>query len=264
MDQYSLESFTASARQRFRDTAAKAYDNERDYWFNAGVKPGARVADVGCGTGTIGLLLAREVGSTGRVIGVDQDPRFLWVAREEAGQDQITNVDFVEARAEDTRLDSRSFDVVMMRHVLLHCGGREQLIVNHLASLVRPEGVVYLVDMDLTGVRVRPEEHDIAELYDRYSDFHRARGADVCIGLRLNELLEAAGLTMELFVGRYEIFHQRQFRGPAWEAMSQMESAGFVRSGDTDRWNDAFERLDAGAKAPRFFAPFFVAFGRNG
>jgi hypothetical protein len=52
-------------------------------------------------------------------------------------------------RADDTGLPPHPFDVVMLRQVLAHNGGREHSIVGHLAQFARRGGHVYLVDVDM-------------------------------------------------------------------------------------------------------------------
>jgi hypothetical protein len=65
-----------------------------------------------------------------------------------------------QGRAEATGLAAGSLAVVLLRHVLAHNGGAEDTIVGHLASLVRPGGCLYLVDADLSAIRVVPQaEH---------------------------------------------------------------------------------------------------------
>jgi hypothetical protein len=52
----------------------------------------------------------------------------------------------------------------MLRHVLAHNGGSEDVIVAHLATLLRPGGCLYLVDADGTAVRTVPEDVDLEDL----------------------------------------------------------------------------------------------------
>ena len=58
---------------RYRMMAARARDEEGDMWALAGLVPGARVADIGCGPGALLVTLAEVVGPTGHVVGVDAD-----------------------------------------------------------------------------------------------------------------------------------------------------------------------------------------------
>jgi ubiquinone/menaquinone biosynthesis C-methylase UbiE len=73
----------------------------------------ARVADLGCGTGSLSLLLADE-GHT--VTGVDFSPAM--VARAVAKADGRSDVRFVVGDAVSPPLDRASYDVVLCRHVL--------------------------------------------------------------------------------------------------------------------------------------------------
>jgi 2-polyprenyl-3-methyl-5-hydroxy-6-metoxy-1,4-benzoquinol methylase len=56
---------------RYRAMAGHALAREATSWTAAGIVPGARVVDLGCGPGTFLADLAARVGSTGRVTGVD-------------------------------------------------------------------------------------------------------------------------------------------------------------------------------------------------
>jgi SAM-dependent methyltransferase len=72
----------------------------------------ARVADLGCGTGTLTLLLAAE----GYVVdGVDFSPEMIRRARAKEPAGQVT---FTEADADDPPLEPGVYDVVLCRHVL--------------------------------------------------------------------------------------------------------------------------------------------------
>lgn len=71
----------------------------------------ARVADLGCGTGTLALLLAEEGYA---VDGLDFSPAMMRRARDKAGHVAT----FVEGDAAAPPLDAAAYDVVLSRHVL--------------------------------------------------------------------------------------------------------------------------------------------------
>jgi SAM-dependent methyltransferase len=84
----------------------------RDLLLSVLPPPPARVADLGCGTGTLALLLAAE----GYVVdGVDFSPEMIRLAREKPPVGQAT---FIEADADDPPLEPGLYDVVLCRHVL--------------------------------------------------------------------------------------------------------------------------------------------------
>jgi ubiquinone/menaquinone biosynthesis C-methylase UbiE len=63
-------------RHRLGLQARQMWSEESVLLRRAGLRPGARVMDLGCGTGEISRLLAAEVGD-GPVVGVDADPDIL-------------------------------------------------------------------------------------------------------------------------------------------------------------------------------------------
>ncbi len=60
-----------------------------------GMKPGTRVADIGCGEGYFTLRLARAVGPQGLVFAVDINARALAALKKQADQQLLTNVTVV-------------------------------------------------------------------------------------------------------------------------------------------------------------------------
>jgi len=139
---------------RYRMMAQSAVETESDRWVFAGVLAGATVADVGCGPAVISVELARRVGPGGHVVAVERDESAIAAAREVIRQSGVDNVNLHSGEAAATGIATGSVDVVMMRHVLAHNGGREQAIVDHLVTLVRPGGAVYLADVDVTAIRM--------------------------------------------------------------------------------------------------------------
>src|SRR5215475_4621339 len=64
---------------------------------DAGLKSGDRCLDAGCGGGHVALDMARTVGPTGRVIAIDFDPLVIDLARSDAREAGIDNVEFIRA-----------------------------------------------------------------------------------------------------------------------------------------------------------------------
>ena len=78
------------------------------------VRAGDRVLDVGCGFGDTAVLLARRVGLSGSVLGVDCCDAFLDYARRAADAKRIENVEFMRGDAE-IALPRGEFDFVFAR-----------------------------------------------------------------------------------------------------------------------------------------------------
>lgn len=75
---------------------------------HTGVGPGARVVDIGCGTGIVARAARERVGPNGGVVGVDPNEGMLAVARRSA-----PSIDWRCAGAESLPIDDRSFDHVV-------------------------------------------------------------------------------------------------------------------------------------------------------
>src|SRR5260221_8106578 len=71
----------------------------------AGLAPGMRVLDVGCGPGDVSFLAARLVGPEGTVIGVDKSPDAVHRATQRADAAGLTNVHFLTHDLVDLVLD---------------------------------------------------------------------------------------------------------------------------------------------------------------
>jgi SAM-dependent methyltransferase len=85
----------------------------------AGIAPGMRVLDIGCGVGDVALIAARLVGRHGHVTAIDIDQPALTIARERARDQGLAQATFVCADAHAYRTDS-PFDAIVGRHVLIH------------------------------------------------------------------------------------------------------------------------------------------------
>jgi len=249
---------------RYQFMAESAAESEADLWAKAGVAEGAAVADIGCGPGAVSSVLARLVGPTGSVWAVDRDPDVVEAARVTASRAGVENVTFGVGGADESGIPPATVDLVMIRHVLAHNGSREQAIVDHAAGLVRPGGVVYLADIDYSAFRLRPADADVTDLNARYSQWHAQRGNDLSVGLRLGELLSAAGLVDVEHHGRYLIFPFRSgSRPPSWAALPALMEAGLATQEDVERWDAAFGRVDVQQPRPTQFVPQFYALGRR-
>jgi SAM-dependent methyltransferase len=116
----------------------------RDAWRSLliGLVPPApaRIADLGCGTGTLALLLAEEGHD---VNGVDFSPEMVRRAHAKAGT--FGGCSFVVADAADPPLAEGSYDVVLCRHVLWALPDPAAAL-ERWAGLLVPDGRLVLIE----------------------------------------------------------------------------------------------------------------------
>ncbi|MFD9898599.1 class I SAM-dependent methyltransferase [Mesorhizobium sp. NPDC059025] len=104
----------------------------------AGIVPGMRVLDVGCGAGDVAMLACEMVGPAGLVVGIDRSADAIAVAQQRAaGYPQAV----FEAEAVEDFVDEAGFDLVIGRYVLVHQTDPVAL-VRRVTELVRPGGIV--------------------------------------------------------------------------------------------------------------------------
>jgi SAM-dependent methyltransferase len=84
----------------------------------AALQPGEVVVDLGSGGGFDCFLAAREVGATGRVIGVDMTPDMVSKARSNATRGEYTNVEFRLGEIEHLPIADETADVIISNCVI--------------------------------------------------------------------------------------------------------------------------------------------------
>src|SRR5262245_19696728 len=157
----------------------------------AGLAMGMRVLDLGCDLGHVSARAAQAVGPTGSVLGLDQSPDALAVARDRAERAGATNLHFIEGDATAWRT-SEPFDAILGRLLLFHLTDPAAVVRHHLSNL-RPGGMFVAIDFDLGGSRTEPLVALADEVLRWVEQAFRAAGASPRIGARLGVLLGKAG-----------------------------------------------------------------------
>ena len=112
----------------------------------AGLQPGERVLDLGCGGGIDALIASRLVGARGRVFGIDMTPEMVKLARENADQAGSENIDFLQGNIEDLPLASESLDVVLSNCVINFSENKQQ-VMNEACRVLAPGGRFVISDI---------------------------------------------------------------------------------------------------------------------
>jgi SAM-dependent methyltransferase len=159
----------------------------------AGVTAGMRVLDVGCGGGDVTFDLASLVGLTGAATGIDVDATKIELARADAEQVGVSNLEF---RVGDVTegLGEDEYDAIYMRFVLTHLRDPEEG-VDVMRRALHRGGRLIVEDIDFRGSFCEPESTAFARYEEIYEESARRNGGDPWIGLRLPAMLAAAGFT---------------------------------------------------------------------
>lgn len=240
MSDYTLR-LSEHELNRYRMMAAHARRAETAAWEAAGIGPGARIVDIGCGPGLPLLELAQAVGPEGQVVGVDQSDEARQTAEALVAEAGHAHVEIVAGDAAATELPAGPWDVVHMRHVLLHNGPRIAAILGHAFDLLRPGGHVYLNETDVGSHRFEYDvEPDIAEMDQRYWALVASLGNDLAVGPHLGRYVTEAGFEVAHRQARFDPFPlSHEVRPPSWAGRQAMLQAGVCTEADIERWDRA-------------------------
>src|SRR5512140_3170135 len=108
---YALGSTDAEHERLIRQAARLAPCTER-FFREAGIGAGQRVLDLGSGVGDVAMLVARLVGPSGEVVGVERDSRSIARARARVLEAGLCNVSFVQSDVSQIP-DSEPFDAAV-------------------------------------------------------------------------------------------------------------------------------------------------------
>jgi len=117
----------------------------------AGLEPGRRVLEVGCGPGFFTIPAARIVGEEGSVLAFDINPVAVEHVRRKIERAGVTNARVIVADAARTGLSAESFDLAFVFGLARPIGNMEDIWAE-LHRLLKPEGI-----LSIEG-RLRPPE----------------------------------------------------------------------------------------------------------
>jgi SAM-dependent methyltransferase len=160
--------------------------------WRAGLRPGMRVLDVGCGPGDVSMIAARLVGPHGVVLGVDAAAEVIELARARAAAEGLKTVRFAASAIADIRLDA-PVDAVIGRLILVHLPDPVAAL-RRLAALVRPGGLVVFCETDLTGGRTAPDLPTWRAVTSAVANIFESAGFDPMLGATLHTMFRRAGL----------------------------------------------------------------------
>jgi len=110
-----------------------------------GLKPGDVVADVGSGSGTFSVPMAKAIGPKGTLYAVDIDQAMLDHVAGRATKEGLSNLRTVLGEYDDPKLPVKDVDVAFF-HRTLHMIEHRQAYLNATVKYLKPDGRVVVID----------------------------------------------------------------------------------------------------------------------
>jgi ubiquinone/menaquinone biosynthesis C-methylase UbiE len=107
----------------------------------AGIRPGQKVLEVGCGPGFFTIPAAKMVGPKGSVCALDMSPSAIERVQQKIEEAGATNIETLLSDAARTSLPDESFDLVFL-FGLDHAKGNMRGIMTEMHRLLKPGGIL--------------------------------------------------------------------------------------------------------------------------
>lgn len=168
------------------------------FFGGIGITSGMRVLDVGCGSGDLSRLIAQLAGPGGEVVGIDRSEEALAVGRNMEASASAAPIRYHQADLSARLPDELGhFDAVVGRRVLMYLPDPAEAL-NALAKVACPGAILAFQEHARAGLPaglgVLPLHR---QLYQWMWNTVAAEGGDVALALKLVDLFEASGVSVE-------------------------------------------------------------------
>jgi arsenite methyltransferase len=202
-----VTSFARDSRQlaeHYERTSDPQLESGKQLVERLGLVPGARVLDIGCGTGRLTRWIAARLGPKGSVVGIDPLEERIGVARSHGGQFEV-------GRAEELgAFEDASFDAVCLSSVF-HWVSDKARALAEIRRVLRPGGRLAATTTPQELVRAGTVALALRPLLCRppYVSHAAALGTRGCTSTELVSLVLESGLElMELHVTQQSSTHE--------------------------------------------------------
>ena len=141
-----LLGYPAEVTNGLPDSVIESFAGVANPFILGRLQPGETVVEIGSGAGFDAVLAAQQVGSTGRVIGVDMTPAMLEKARANVARLGVTNVEFRQGYMEQLPIDDGTADVVISNGVI-NLSPDKEAVFHEIARVLKPGGRVQVADI---------------------------------------------------------------------------------------------------------------------
>ena len=160
-------------------------------FFLPHLRSSMRLLDCGCGPGTITTGLA-DIIAPGEVVGFDNGPEQVELARSHAAANNISNVTFQVASIYEIPFPNESFDAVFSHNVLEHLEEPMDAL-KEAHRVLKPGGVIGVRDLEADGMVISPLTPILKESVEVVVKVWESLSGSPRMGKTLRSLLQQTG-----------------------------------------------------------------------
>ncbi len=165
-------------------------DTSRNLLLKAGLKPGIRVLEIGCGTGNMTHWIARKIGENGHVTAVDNSGDQIKIAKTNCSD--VNNISFIESSLFDLK-DLAKFDVIYSRFLIMHLTTPFEAI-QFLMQFLKPNGVIVCEEATNSVTACYPQSPVFQKNRELLMELLKKKGLDFDIGEKLYSYFQQLNL----------------------------------------------------------------------
>jgi SAM-dependent methyltransferase len=198
----------------------------RELLLRAGLAPGHRFVEFGCGLGYVTRWAARE---GAHATGIDLNEDNIAVAGELARRAALKTAEFRTANIYEPGLEPESVDVSYCRWLMVHLAKPVEAM-RAIHAILKPGGVMVCEEADLSGVYAEPDSPAYSELREICMEGGRRRGVDYSGGRRAHLWAKSAGFEVVHIDAYHPHYLTGQHKG-FWNWTLRAAALGLVKEG---------------------------------
>lgn len=196
------------------------------------LRPGMRILDIGCGTGSITKDIAEVVGPSGYVIGIDHTDSFIQEGKKSFGD--IQNLELIHCDLLDFEIDEK-FDLIVSARTFQWISTLDKAI-DKVKSLLKPNGQISILDYNHEAISWNPKiPFSMQNYYDMFLMWRRDAGMNNRIAYDMADIFEEHGFE-QIEILNADEHYERMFPSHAdkikiWSQVAgstQMVEEGYV------------------------------------
>jgi ubiquinone/menaquinone biosynthesis C-methylase UbiE len=203
------------------------------------IREGMSILDAGCGTGLETVRLARLVGSSGSVIGLDASRNLLAEASRRA-QDSRLPIEYREGDVQQLPFPDNYFDVARAERLFLYLTDPRQALAD-LVRVTKSDGVVYVIEPDFETQTINLSDRGLVRKVLQFDCDHETRNG--WIGRELPKLFKACGLVDIDVETSVVIYEPRSFSPYFLETARSAFQNGVITADELKAWQDEIHSL---------------------